>query len=99
LEPNISSKNTRGSWASRNRDRVHLLYQWLGFILVSATPCAIFGMISADGPKVPRGLFILQAPYHTLDFEITGEWNATSVSKIPEGLVLVATGSKDKCRP
>jgi hypothetical protein len=39
---------------------------------------------------------MLQAPYHTIDLEITGEWNPTSVPKTPEDLVLAATGSKDK---
>jgi hypothetical protein len=33
-----------------------------------------------------------------MDIEITGEWNATSVLKNPESLVLAATGSKDKGR-
>jgi hypothetical protein len=59
----------------------------------------IFSTISAEGTKVPRGLSTLQAPYHTQDLEITGEWNTTSVPKIPEHLVLEATGSKDKGRP
>jgi hypothetical protein len=41
---------------------------------------------------------MLQAPSDTRDPGITGEWNATSVPKNPEGLVLAATGSKDKGR-
>ena len=40
---------------------------------------------------------MLQAPWHTRDLEITGEWNATSVTKNPEGLVLAGTGTKDTC--
>jgi hypothetical protein len=59
----------------------------------------ILGMISAEDHKVPRGLSMLQAPWHAQDLEITDEWNATSVPKCPEGLVLAATGSKDKGRP
>jgi hypothetical protein len=56
-------------------------------------------MISVEGTKVPRGISTLQAPKHTQDLEITGEWNATSVPKNPEDLVLAATGLKDKGRP
>jgi hypothetical protein len=32
------------------------------------------------------------------DLEITGEWNTTSVTKNPEGLVLLGTGTKDNGR-
>jgi hypothetical protein len=44
-----------------------------------------------------------QGPQRTLhaagDLEITSEWNATSVSKNPECIVLAAIRSKDKGRP
>jgi hypothetical protein len=75
VECNICSKNPRGSsCASRNRDlkktkkktktktknkkqKKHLLDQWLGFLPAPTT----LGANSVEGPKVPRGLSLLQA--------------------------------------
>jgi hypothetical protein len=59
--------------------------------------CAILGANSAKGPKVPRRLSTLQVPQHTQELEITGEWNAITVPKNPEGLVLAGTGTKETC--
>jgi hypothetical protein len=51
----------------------------------------------AEGAKVPRGLSTLQAPYHTQDLRITGEWNATSVPKNFRGSC--ASRNRDKGIP
>jgi hypothetical protein len=68
-----------------------------GFLFPWCQPCAILGTISAEGPKILRGLSMLQAPYHIQDLEITSEWNATSVPKNPEGSC--ASRNRDKGNP
>jgi hypothetical protein len=61
VERNISSKELRSIFASRNRDKGTLPNQRLGFFPVGASP-AIFRMNQAEGIQSPRGLSMLQDP-------------------------------------
>ena len=54
-------------------------------------------MNSVEGNSVPRRLSTLQAPKHTHDLGITGEWNTTSVPKNPRGSC--ASRNRDKGTP
>jgi hypothetical protein len=51
------------------------------------------------GSQGPRGLSTLQAPYHTQDLEITGEWNTTSVPKPQRVFCQQEQGQRKPARP
>ena len=68
-----------------NQDQIHHVNSSISPKEIETDPCAILDTISAEGPKVPRGLSMLKVSYHTQDLEITGEWNGNIGSKKPRG--------------